>query len=46
MLKGLEDVGNSFINNYFDSARSIANPTIVVQKNLMINDEELEDGTP
>jgi len=46
MLKGLEDVGNSFINNYFDSARSIANPTIVVQKNLMINDEQLEDGTP
>lgn len=45
-LKWLEDVGNSFINNYFDSARGIANPTIVVQKNLMINDEELEDGTP
>ncbi len=46
MLKWLEDVGNSFINNYFDSARSLANPTIVVQKNLMINDEELEDWTP
>lgn len=46
MLKGLEEVGNSFINNYFDSARSIANPTMVVQKNLMINDDELEDGTP
>ena len=46
MLKPLEDVWNSFINNYFDSARAIANPTMVVQKNLMINDEELEDWTP
>lgn len=46
MLKGLEEVWNSFISNYFDSARSIANPTIVVQKNLMLNDEELEDWTP
>jgi len=46
MLKGLEEVWNSFINNYFDSARSIANPTLVVQKNLMINDAELEDWTP
>lgn len=46
MLKWLEDVWNSFINNYFDSARSIANPTMIVQKNLMINDDELEDWTP
>jgi len=46
MLKPIEDVANSFINNYFDSARAIANPTLVVNKNLMINDEELEDGTP
>lgn len=46
MLKGLEEVGNSFISNYLDSARSIANPTMVVQKNLMINDSEYEDGTP
>jgi len=46
LLKGLEEVWNSFVCNYFDSARAIANPTIVVQKNLMINDEELEDWTP
>ncbi len=46
MLKWLEEVWNSFINNYFDSARSIANPTMVVQKNLMLNDDELEDWTP
>ena len=46
MIKPLEDVWNSFINNYFDSARSIANPTIVVNKNLMINDDELENWTP
>lgn len=46
MLKWLEDVWNSFVNNYFDSARAVANPTLVVQKNLMINEHELEDWTP
>lgn len=46
LLKWLEEVWNSFINNYFDSARSIANPTIVANKNLLINDEQLEDWTP
>jgi len=46
MLKWLEEVWNSFVNNYFDSARAISNPTLVVQKNLMINDWELEDWTP
>lgn len=46
LLKWLEDVWNSFINNYFDSARSIANPTIVANKNLLINDDQLEDWTP
>lgn len=46
MIWPLEDVWNSFINNYFDSARSIANPTFVVNKNLLINDEELENWTP
>lgn len=46
LLKWLENVWNSFINNYFDSARSIANPTIVAQKNLMINDDQLEDWEP
>jgi len=46
MLKWLEDVGNSFMNNYFDWARSISNPTMVVNKNLMIDDNELEDSTP
>lgn len=42
----LERVWNSFINNYFDSARSIANPTLVVDKNLILEDEELENWTP
>ncbi len=46
VLKPLEDIGNSFVSNYFDSARSIANPKIVAQKNLMIDENELEDGTP
>ena len=46
LLKWLEEVWNSFVNNYFDSARSIANPTMVVNKNLMIDDNELEDWTP
>lgn len=46
VLKSLEDIGNSFVSNYFDSARSIANPKIVAQKNLMIDENELEDSTP
>jgi len=43
MMKWIEDVGNSFMNNYLDSARSIANPTLVVNKNLLINEDEIED---
>lgn len=46
VLKPLEDIGNSFVSNYFDSARAIANPKIVAQKNLMIDENELEDSTP
>lgn len=46
MLKWLEDIWNSFVNNFFDSARWLANPTMVAQKNLMINDSDLEDWTP
>jgi hypothetical protein len=46
LLSWLENVANSFINNYFDSARAIANPTVVIQKNLMINDYEVENWEP
>ena len=46
LIKPLEDVWNSFINNYFDWARALAQPTFVANKNLMINDQQLQDWTP
>ena len=46
MLKWIENIWNSFINNYIDSARSIADPTMVVQKNLLINDIDLQESIP
>ena len=46
LIKPLEDVWNSFINNYFDWARALAQPTFVANKNLMINDTQLQDWTP
>lgn len=46
LTKPLEDVWNSFLNNYFDWARSISQPTFVGNKNLMLNDTQLQDWTP
>lgn len=46
MTKPLEDAGNSFFNNYIDWARSIAQPTFVANKNLMVNDAQLQSWTP
>jgi len=46
LTKPLEDAGNSFLNNYIDWARSIAQPTFVANKNLMVNDNQLQNWTP
>lgn len=46
LTKPLEDAWNSFLNNYIDWARSIAQPTFVANKNLMLNDKQLQDWTP
>lgn len=46
MIWWLEDIGNSFVCNYLDWARAISQPTFVAEKNLLINEEELEDWTP
>ena len=46
MTKPLEDAWNSFFNNYIDWARSIAQPTFVANKNLMVNDAQLQSWTP
>lgn len=46
LIKPLEDVANSFVNAKFDGARKLANPTFIAPKNLLINEHELENGTP
>lgn len=46
LLKPLEDVWNSFTNAYFDWARKLANPSFIAPKNLLINEHELESGSP
>ena len=46
LTKPLEDAWNSFLNNYIDWARSIAQPTFVANKNLMVNDTQLQSWTP
>jgi len=45
-LIDIEKVSNSSTSNYIDSVRSVANPTLVVEKNLLIDEEALEDWTP
>jgi len=42
----IDKVKTSSTNSVVDWVRSIANPTIVAQKNLLINEYELEDWTP
>lgn len=46
LIKQLEDVANSFTNAKFDWARKLANPTFIAPKNLLINEHELESGSP
>ena len=46
LMKGTEEIANSFTNNYFDWARSIATPTFVAVKNLLINETQLESWEP
>ncbi len=46
MLRGLEEVATSFINNYFDGARALATPTFVAVKNLLLNESQLESWQP
>lgn len=46
LIKPLEDVANSFTNAYFDGARKLASPTFIAPKNLLINENELESGSP
>ena len=46
LVSPLENVWNSFLNNYIDWARSIAQPTFVANKNLMLNDTQLQQWTP
>ena len=42
----IDKLKTSAVNTTADWVRAIANPTLVVQKNLLINEDELEDGTP
>lgn len=45
-LAGLSDTMDSFLNNYIDSARSIASPTFVAMKGAFLDEESLKDGSP
>ena len=45
-IAGLSDTFDSFLNNYIDSARSIATPTFVALKNSFLDEESLKNGTP
>ena len=46
MLRGIEEVWTSFVNNYFDWARALATPTFVAVKNLLLNEWQLESWQP
>jgi len=45
-LAGLSETFDSFLNNYIDSARSIAAPTFIALKNSFLDEESLKSGTP
>ena len=45
-LAGLSDTMDSFLNNYIDSAKSIASPTFVAMKGAFLDEESLKDGSP
>lgn len=46
MLRGHEEIANSFVNNYFDGARALSTPTFVAPKNLLLNEHQLASGEP
>jgi len=45
-LAGLSETFDSFLNNYIDSAKSIAAPTFVAIKNSFLDEESLKNWTP
>lgn len=45
-LAGLSDTMDSFMNNYIDSARSIASPNFVALKNAFLDTKSLEGAAP
>jgi hypothetical protein len=46
LLMWLEEVWNNFVNNYFDWAKALANPTFVTTKWLFVNDDQIKNQPP
>lgn len=46
ILAGMEKTMNSYMNNYLDSVKSVANPTFVARKGLFTDEEVLEELPP
>jgi hypothetical protein len=46
LLSGFEEAVNSFLNNYIDSARSVATPSFTVLKGLLMNPSQVEGAAP
>ena len=46
LLAGMEKTMNSFMNNYLDGVKSIANPTFIAKKGLFTDEDQLEDLPP
>lgn len=43
LLAGMEKTMNSFMNNYLDGVRVVADPSFVVRKGLFVDEESLEN---
>lgn len=46
MLAWIEEIGDSFVNNYVDWARHIATPQYTAVKNLLVNEKQLKNWAP
>lgn len=46
LLNWIEEIGDSFVNNYVDWARHIATPQYIAVKNLLVNENQLKVWAP